>query len=58
MAVFKGEDSFGGGAFNGLSDFFTVSPGISTVRPCLNERNKNSPLLIAVRPAQPIRKTV
>src|SRR5450759_997050 len=58
MAVFIGEDSFGGGAFNGLSDFFTVSPGISTARTRLDERNKNPSLLIAVRPAQPIRKTV
>src|SRR5258708_21735052 len=58
IAVFIGEDSFGGRALNGLSDFFTVSPGISTARPCLDERNKNPSLLIAVRPAQPIRKTV
>src|ERR1700680_1684520 len=58
IAVFIGEDSFCGGAFNGLSDFFTFSPGISTARPCLDERNKNPSFLIAVRPAQPIRKTV
>src|SRR5712671_783140 len=58
MAVFIGEDSFGGGACNGLSDFFTGSPGISTARTRLDERNKNSSLLIAVRPAQPIRKTM
>src|SRR6266550_6845593 len=58
IAVFMGEDSFGGRALNGLSDFFTVSPGLSTARACLDERNKNPSLLIAVRPAQPIRKTV
>src|SRR6202795_2014949 len=58
MAVFIGEDSFGGGACNGLSDFFTGSPGISTARARLNERDKNSSLLISVRPAHPIRKTV
>src|SRR6202049_1905933 len=58
MAVFIGEDSFGGGAFNGFSEFFTVSPGISTARTRLDERDKNPSLLIAVRPAQPIRKTV
>src|SRR5215210_4911494 len=58
MAVFIGEDSFGGGACNGLSDFFTVSPGISTARTRLDERNKHPSLLIPVRPAQPIRKTV
>src|ERR1700681_3912384 len=58
IAVFSGEDSFGGGAFNGLSDFFTGSPGISTARTRLNERDKDSSLFIAVRPAQPIRKTV
>src|ERR1700682_4125014 len=57
IAVFIGEDSFGGGAFNGLSDFFTVSPGISTARTRLNERDENPSFLIAVRPAQPISKT-
>src|SRR3979409_1959747 len=58
MAVFIGEDSFDGGACNGLSDFFTGSPGISTARTRSNERDENPSLLIAVRPAQPIRKTV
>src|SRR3954466_1414334 len=58
MADFAGEASFGGGALNGFKDFFTDSPGISKARAALDERNKNSPLLIAVSPAQPIRKTV
>src|SRR6266550_6681478 len=58
MAAFIGEDSFGGGACNGLSDFFTGSPGISTARALLNERDKNPSLVIAVCPAQPIRQTV
>src|SRR3954462_5054350 len=57
-ADFIGEASFGGGASSGLSDFFTGSPGISTARVRLNERDKNSSLLVAVRPAQPISKTV
>src|SRR5256885_4420706 len=58
IAVFIGEDSFDGGACNGLSDFFTGSPGISAARTRLNEGDENPSLLIAVRPAQPIRKTV
>src|ERR1700674_2321125 len=57
IAVFIGEDSFVGGACNGLSDFFTGSPGISTARTRLNEWDKDSSLLIPVRPAQPIRQT-
>src|SRR6478752_447344 len=58
IAVFIGEDSLDGGAFSGFSpDFFTGSPRIS-VSSSLDERNKNSPFLIAVSPAQPIRKTV
>src|SRR5438874_2908294 len=57
MAVFTGEDSFGGGALNGFSDFFfTGSPRISAARAALDERNKHPSLLVAVRPAQPIRK--
>src|SRR6185295_7887910 len=58
IADFAGEVSFGGGALNGLKDFFTGSPGISEARTPLDERNKNPSLLISVCPAQPIRKTV
>src|SRR3954454_16424179 len=51
IADLSGEASFGGGAFNGLSDFFTGSPGFSTARVRLNERDKHPSLFVPVRPA-------
>src|SRR6476469_7994231 len=45
IADFIGEDSFGGGECNGLSDFVTGSPGISTAR-TLDEGDENPSRLI------------
>src|SRR5258706_3735676 len=58
IAVFIGEDSFGGGACNGFNNFFTVSPGIISSPTRLDERDKNHSPLIAITFAPPNRQTV